>query len=96
MNIFENIVNYFKRFFSKQKTLPSGEIEQDALPRKENTFINSLQKESKDYINKQSILDAIDKNPELIDTLSYERLVQLNIIYEEKINELKRKISELS
>ncbi len=65
MNIFENIVNYFKRIFSKQKMLPSGEIEQDVFPRKENTFINSLQKESKDYINKQSILDAIDKNPEL-------------------------------
>ena len=76
--------------------LPSGEVEQDLLSNKENTFIDLLQKENKDYINKQKILDMIDKNPDLINTLSYERLLQLNRIYEEKINELKIKINELS
>lgn len=96
MNIFERILNYFKRIFSRQKMLPSGEVEQDLLSNKENTFIDLLQKENKDYINKQKILDMIDKNPDLINTLSYERLLQLNSIYEEKINELKIKINELS
>lgn len=96
MNIFERILNYFKRIFSRQKMLPSGEVEQDVFSNKENTFIDLLQKENKDYINKQKILDMIDKNPDLINTLSYERLLQLNSIYEEKINELKIKINELS
>ena len=36
------------------------------------------------------ILDEIERNPELIDKLSYERLVKLNQLYDEKITELER------
>ena len=39
---------------------------------------------------KNEILDEIERNPELIDKLSYERLVKLNQLYDEKITELER------
>ena len=96
MKIFENIINYFKRIFVKQKKLNSGILEKDTLNKKENTFMDSIKKDSKEYLNKKSILDEINKNPDLIDTLSYSRLVQLNSLYEERIIELKTKISQLS
>lgn len=96
MKIFENIINYFKRIFVKQKKLKSGILEKDTLNKKENTFMDSIKKDSKEYLNKKSILDEINKNPDLIDTLSYSRLVQLNSLYEERISELKTKISQLS
>lgn len=96
MKIFENIINYFNRIFVKQKKLNSGSFEKDVLNKKENTFMDSVKKDSKEYLNKKSILDEINKNPDLIDTLSYSRLVQLNSLYEERISELKTKISQLS
>lgn len=96
MKIFENIINYFKRIFVKQKKLNSGILEKDTLNKKENTFMDSIKKDSKEYLNKKSILDEINKKPDLIDTLSYSRLVQLNSLYEERISELKTKISQLS
>ena len=40
--------------------------------------------------NYDTILDEIERNPELIDKLSYERLVKLNQLYDEKITELER------
>ena len=96
MKIFENIINYFKRIFVKQKKLNSGILEKVTLNKKENTFMDSIKKDSKGHFNKKSILDEINKNPDLIDTLSYSRLVQLNCLYEESINELKTRISQLS
>ena len=57
--------------------------------------MDTLQKDSKKYFNKKSILNEINKNPDLINTLSYSRLVQLNEIYEEKINELEKRISQV-
>lgn len=94
MKILENIMNYLKKIFSKQKKLNSGEIKQDVLTKQENTFVALFQKDSKDYINKKSILDEINKNPNLIYSLPYSRLVQLNRLYEERINELERRIEQ--
>ena len=52
---------------------------------------NQVKKYEK-YIKKvpKEILDEIERNPELIDKLSYERLVKLNQLYDEKITELER------
>ena len=95
MRIFENIVNYLKKIFSKQKQLNSGEEKQKIPNKEELSFMDTLQKDSKKYFNKKSILNEINKNPDLINTLSYSRLVQLNEIYEEKINELEKRISHV-
>lgn len=94
MKIFENMISYFEKFFSKTKKLDCGTSKQEMLHEKENVFLNTLQKDNKDYFNKKTILEQIDQNPELIYSLSYSRLVQLNGIYEERISELERKISQ--
>ena len=52
--------------------------------------IDSLQKDTQNHLYKNEILDEIERNPELIDKLSYERLVKLNQLYDEKITELER------
>lgn len=96
MKIFENIINYFKRIFVKQKKLNSGSFEENELIKNENPFMYSIKKDFNENTNKQNILDEINKNPALIDTLPYQRLVQLNSLYEEKINDLKIKISQIS
>ena len=94
--MFKNIISYLKRIFIKQKKLNSGNFETEILIKSDNNFIDSLKNDNKKYFNKKSILEEINKNPNLIDTLSYSRLVQLNSLYEEKINELKTKINQLS
>lgn len=96
MKIFKNIISYFRMIFVKQKKLDSGNFEIETENKRENTFIDSIKKDKKEYFNKKSILDEINKNPNLIDTLSYSRLVQLNSLYEERINEVKTKINQLS
>lgn len=96
MKLFQNIINFFKRVFVKQKKLNSGVLEKSTLNKKENTFMDSIKKDSKEYFNKKNILEEINRNPQLIDTLPYSRLVQLNSLYEERISELKAKISQLS
>lgn len=96
MIIIENIIKFFKKIFVPQKKLNSGILENDVSTKKENSFIDSIQKENKEYMNKKSILDEINKNPALIDTLSYSRLVQLNSLYEERINEIATIIKQKS
>ena len=96
MKIFENIIKYLKKIFSSQKNLNSGEKEQENLINEKNIFKDSLQRKSKENLNKKRILDEINKNPNLINTLSYSRLVQLNNLYEERISELERKINQIS
>ena len=95
MKIFENIINYIKKIFSGKKRLNSGKIKQDVSNNKENSFMDILQKDSREYINKKNILDEINKNPDLIDTLPYSRLVQLNRMYEERIKELEIRINQV-
>lgn len=96
MKIFENIISFIKRIFVPQKKLNSEAYENTISNKKENSFVDSMIKENKEYYNKRSILDEIQKNPSLIDTLSYTRLVQLNSLYEERINEIKMIISQKS
>lgn len=88
MSILEKIKNVIHNLFYPQKRLAEGKNEKESMTLIDNSF-KSLQKDTKDYQNKKELLDMISKNPSLIDSLSYERLVQLNAIYDEKIAELK-------
>ena len=53
-----------------------------------NDFTNRLQKEIKEKKIMDSILDKVKNNPEIIDSLSDERLEQLISLQEKKIEEL--------
>ena len=88
INFFNKIINSMK---NKQKRLNSGNNNNDI--KEIDNFMNLLQKDTKEHFNKKEILELVDKNPNLIDSLSYERLVQLNKLYEEKITELEKKLN---
>ncbi len=92
MFIIEFIKNLIHSTFNKTKKLSSG-IEINTKKNINNNFINNLQKGIKDDYNKNEILNKINKNPIIIDSLSYERLVQLNKLYEEKIKEYEKKLN---
>ena len=92
MFIIEFIKNLIHSNFNKTKKLSSG-IEINTKKNINNNFINNLQKGIKDDYNKNEILNKINKNPIIIDSLSYERLVQLNKLYEEKIKEYEKKLN---
>ncbi len=94
MNIFYKLKRFIMSILNHQKKLTEGE-EQENTTVKVDNYIDSLQNSTKNDLQKREILEEIDKNPHLIDTLSYKRLKQLNQIYEERINELELKLKML-
>ena len=94
MNIFYKLKKVVMSIFKPQKQLTEGEKQENNEVRV-NNYIDSLQNSNKNDLQKKEILKEIDKNPHLIDTLSYKRLKQLNQIYEERINELELKLKML-
>jgi len=84
MKIIDKIIDFVKSIFIHPELLVEGQ-ETKVSEQKINNFMESLQKDTKN-----EILDEIERNPELIDKLSYERLVKLNQLYDEKITELER------
>lgn len=89
MKIIDKIIDFVKSIFIHPELLVEGQ-ETKVSEQKINNFMESLQKDTQNYLYKNEILDEIERNPELIDKLSYERLVKLNQLYDEKITELER------
>lgn len=94
MNIFYKLKKFIMLIFKHQKQLTEGEKNEDTSVKVDN-YIDFLQKNTQNHLYKKEILKEVDKNPSLIDTLSYKRLKQLNQIYEERINELELKLKML-
>lgn len=95
MKIINILRNFIYRLFNKTKSLPEGQFEtvSPTPTNSYNSFIDSLQAPIKNYSLQTQILNEIDKNPNLIYKLSYQRLVQLNQIYETRIKELEKRLS---
>ena len=91
MNIFNKLKKFIISFLDPKKRLDEGKKSEIKIEKIDN-FIDSLQKNTQNHFYKNEILKEIDKNPNLIDTLSYSRLVQLNQLYSEKIAELENKL----
>ena len=94
MNMFYKLKKFIMSIFKPQKKLTEGEKQENTTV-KVNNYIDSLQNSTKNDLQKNEILKEVDKNPNLIDILSYKRLKQLNQIYEERINELELKLKML-
>lgn len=94
MNIFYKLKKFIMSILKPQEQLAEGEKHEDTAVKVVN-YIDSLQNSTKNDLQKKEILEKIDKNPNLIDSLSYNRLKQLNQIYEERINELELKLKML-
>lgn len=85
MKIIDKIIDFVKSIFIHPELLVEGQ-ETKVSEQKINNFMESLQKDTQNHLYK----NEIERNPELIDKLSYERLVKLNQLYDEKITELER------
>ncbi len=94
MNLFYKLKKFIMSILKPQKKLTEGE-KHEGTAVKVNNYIDSLQNSTKNDLQKNEILKEVDKNPNLIDILSYKRLKQLNQIYEERINELELKLKML-
>ena len=94
MNIFYKLKKFIMSILKPQKQLTEGEKQENTAVKVDND-IDSLQNSTKNNLQKKEILKEVDKNPSLIDNLSYKRLKQLNQIYEERINELELKLKML-
>ena len=94
MNLFYKLKKFIMSILKPQKQLTEGKKHEDTAVKVDN-YIDSLQNNTKNDLQKKEILKEVDKNPNLIDTLSYKRLKQLNQIYEERINELELKLKML-
>ena len=86
MKIIDKIIDFVKSIFIHPELLVETKVSEQKI----NNFMESLQKDTQNHLYKNEILDEIERNPELIDKLSYERLVKLNQLYDEKITELER------
>ncbi len=97
MNFINNIKIILGRIFCKTKKLPEEQvkIELNNDKVKKIDFHKELKENTDKYFNKMEILEEIEKKPELIYTLPYQRLVQLNELYEERINELELKLKSM-
>ena len=96
MNIINKLKYFLKRIFSSQKMIDSPCYEKSFVKNNsKEEFLDSIQKDIKTNLNKKQILNDIDKNPDLINHLSYTRLVQLNQLYVDRISEINIEIQTL-
>lgn len=95
---FNKIKNFFYRLFKKDVI-----VEECNIDIKENKIetniqeseIENMKKISNKEKAKDEIVDLIEKNPEVLKTLSLEQLKKIDSIYDEIIKENDRKINKL-
>lgn len=98
-NFFSKLKEFILRLFRKDKKLEleeSTSLNTDEKEEKlDDEFNKTLKKEIEDYENKASIIETVNMNPDVLENLSTERLIQLNQMYDEKILEARRELEEL-
>lgn len=88
-NIFSKFINFFIKLFKRkddivyiaEKSVVNTESER-------NDFRQGLQEEIEKNHKKEDIINQIESNPDIIEQLSEERLIQLIELYDEKILKL--------
>ena len=101
-NFINKIKSFFARFFSKkveitanQETKEINKINENKNIFKENLINEQVVKVNNEMVAKKSIVDIVEENPELIETLSNENLKKLIKIYEEIIIQNNIRIAKL-
>lgn len=98
INIFSKLKEIIYNFFKKPRQLKLEERNTNNelnVEKTKNDFNAELQKEIKDNNNKLSIIEIVNDNTEVLELLTTERLIQLDKMYDEKINEARRELEEL-
>lgn len=97
-NIFSKLKEFIIKIFKKDKVLELQEsafVETNKKVELEDGLDKVLKKEMQDYENKSSIIETVNTNPDVLENLTTERLIQLNQMYDEKIAEARRELEEL-
>ena len=101
-SIFLKVKNFFKNLFCEFTNKGETDLDKDGLEIKENVteqFTESIKtqitNQALEHFRKKELLEEIEKNPDLLEILSLERLQQLNEYYDEIIADYKEKISKL-
>ncbi len=97
-NIFSKLKEFIIKIFKKDKVLELQEsafVETNKKVELEDGLDKVLKKEMQDYENKSSIIETVNTNPDVLENLTTERLIQLNQMYDEKIAEARRELDEL-
>lgn len=84
-NLFKRIAIFFKGLFKKTDIENNFTIKENIKIEKTDTFISDLKKSVQENNNKLDIISKIEENPDLIYSLSNERLEQLIQLYDEQI-----------
>lgn len=96
--LFSKIKMFFSNLFQKKPIIDKSikEIKENKLDiNSKETEFNKMKVSSNKVMIKEEILTLIEKNPELIDTLSIEKLKELDSMYDEIIEKNDRKIRKL-
>jgi hypothetical protein len=91
-----------KKVITEKKQAVEPEIKNDILPKEiskvetqlEITF-SSMKSETRKSALKEDIFNMVDKNPELLNSLTIEQLEEIDKMYDKKIEENKKKIRKL-
>ena len=98
---FTKIKNFFRSLFSKKtETLEKTEDKNIENVEKNDeeikpSFKETIQEDVQEVENRTSIIDEIEKNPDIIHTLSNEKLKELIKLYDEEIAKVDKEIQEL-
>ena len=91
------LTNFFAKKYNSVEEFEKTEVKEDIIAKEvsEINFFEQMRVFSKKEKIKKEILDVIDKQPELIENLSAEKLKQLISLYDKDIEEKERKIERL-
>lgn len=97
-NFFSKFKKFFINIFNKNSSvIESNEVIKEVTPQvvtKENEF-SKMKMASNKVKLKEDILTMIEKNPQLLETLSIDKLKELDRMYDEIIEKNDRKIKQL-
>jgi len=92
------VKRFFSNIFSRNKVVNEKKeiIKEEKMEHKnEENYFLKMKEESKKIELKEDIISILNNKPELINTLSIERLKELNNMYDEMIRDLEREIKKL-
>lgn len=95
-SFFSKMKNFFKKLFYKENNSigQNAEVKKDKEINQSNTILE-MRKESQNLRLKDDILEIVEKNPDIIDSLSKENLERLDKLCDDEIIKLDKELEEL-
>ena len=94
-NLIYHIKNFFYNLFNRKRKIPVSNIENSPPSEEKNLFTDRLKDDIRKRMVKQKLIEEIEDNPNVLNSLSLERLEQIENMYDEIIKENKCILKEL-